>query len=203
MKKYLLSFAWALSVITTTLAVITWYQNLTSPLGHLSIYDIFPVFGLIAFGLMWGHYIIGALRKYYGVDRAVTAQYFKLTAAVVLVAILLHPGLLTWQLWRDHIGLPVNYVAPDYRLYVIIGEVAWLAFLAFEFHRFYRQRSWWHYVQRASDVAILGIVIHAFKLGHSLLPGWFRYVWFFYAITLVAAITYDTYYRHKTTHHWL
>jgi hypothetical protein len=203
MKKHLLPIAWTLSVVTATLAILTWYQHLPSSLEHLSIYNIFPVFGLIAFSLMWCHYIVGALRKYYDVDRKVTAVYFKITAAIVLVAILLHPGLLTWQLWRDQIGLPVDYVAPDFRLYVIIGEIAWVAFLAFELHRFYRQRSWWHYVQRASDVAMILILIHAFNLGTSLVSGWFKILWIFYGLTLITAITYDTYQRHKTTKKWL
>ncbi len=203
MKKYFLPAAWGLSTLTVTLAVVTWVQCLVVPFDRMAIYDIFPVFGLVAFSLMWCHYIVGAGRLYYGIDRKHVTHYFTVTAAIVLVAILFHPGLLTWQLWRDGVGLPVNYVAPDFRLYVIIAEVAWLAFLAFELHRFYRDKTWWHWVERASDVAMYLILVHAYQLGCSLLPGWYRFVWFFYGITLTAAMAYITYHRHKATSRWL
>ena len=203
MKKYFLPAAWGLSILTATLAVITWIQCLEVPFGKMEIYDIFPVFGLVAFSLMWSHYIVGAGRLYYGIKRDQVAQYFTTTASVVLVAILFHPGLLIWQMWRDQAGLPVNYVAPDHRLYVVMAEVAWLAFLSFELHRFYKDKSWWHWVERASDVAMYFILIHAYQLGCSLLPGWYQFVWFFYGITLTAAIAYTTNHRHKTTGHWL
>lgn len=203
MKKYLVTLAWALSGITATLAIITWLQSIVSPFSQLTVYDIFPVFGLLAFSLMWCHYIVSALRTYYDVAKDSLKLYYSVTASIVLGAILLHPGLLTWQMWHDKAGLPVNYVAPDLRMYVILGGIAFLAFMAFELHRFYRQRSWWHYVERASDIAMFLILIHAYHLGRSLLPGWFRYVWFFYGFTLVVAIAYATKKRRQTTGRWL
>jgi hypothetical protein len=203
MKQHVVRFAWVLSIVATGLAVLTWAQHVGGSISHLSVYQIFPVFGLIAFGLMWTHYIVGALRTYYGIDKEKLSLYMRTTFVVVLVALLMHPGLLTWQLWRDHFGLPIDYVAPDMRLYVILGEVAWITFLLFELHRFYKERTWWHWIERASDVAMILILIHAYKLGPSLLPGWFRLVWIFYGLTLIAAISYLTYTRHKTTQKWL
>jgi hypothetical protein len=203
MKKHLVLFAWILSLVVTILAVTTWYQHLASPVSHLSVYELFPVFGLVAFSLMWSHYIIGALRGFYDVPKDSFSRYYQVTFVVVLGALLLHPGLLTWQLWRDNIGIPTDYVAPDMRLYIIIAEIAWVAFLTFEMHRFYRHKSWWHYVERASDVAMVLILIHALNLGTSLVSGWFKVVWIFYALSLLAAITYSTYLRHQTTKKWL
>jgi hypothetical protein len=203
MKQYVVSFAWVLSIVATSLAVLTWAQHVGGPISSLSVYQIFPVFGLIAFSLMWAHYIVGALRTYYGIAKEKLAPYIRTTFVVVLIALLMHPGLLTWQLWRDHFGLPVDYVAPDMRLYVILGEIAWITFLLFELHRFYKERTWWHWVERASDIAMLLILIHAYKLGPSLLPGWFRLVWIFYGLTLIAAISYLTFVRHRTTQKWL
>jgi hypothetical protein len=203
MKQNLGIFAWGLSATVVGLAVITWAQHVGGPLSQLSVYQIFPVFGLIAFSIMWTHYIIGALRTHYGVDKEKLALYMRATFVIVLVALLMHPGLLTWQLWRDHFGLPVDYVAPDMRLYVILGEVAWITFLLFELHRFYKERTWWHWIERASDVAMILILIHAYQLGPSLLPGWFRMVWIFYGLTLITAIGYLTFIRHKATQKWL
>lgn len=203
MKQNLVKFAWGLGFIVAVLAIITWYQHISGPISQLSVYEIFPVFGLLAFSLMWSHYIVGAVRTYYGVAKEKFATYNQTTFMLVLIALLLHPGLLTWQLWRDHFGLPVDYVAPDMRLYVVLGQIALIAFLVFELQRFYSDRAWWHWVERASDVAMVLVLIHAFNLGTSLIDGWFKLIWIFYGLTFVGAIAYGTYKRHQTTGKWL
>lgn len=203
MKQYLVPFAWALSSVAALVAVITWLDSLLVPFSNLTTYDIFPLFGLLAFSLMWSHYVVGAFKTYYGVDQAKLAAFFRITAYVVLGAILLHPGMLTWQFMRDGGGLPVNYVAPHLRVYVVIAELAWLMFLAYEFHRKFGTRTWWHYIERLSDVGMVLILIHAYKVGYALQVGWFKYVWYFYAATFAAAVIYATWYRRKTTKRWL
>ena len=152
---------------------------------------------------MWTHYVVGALRRYYGVAKEQFSAYYRVTFVAVLSALLLHPGLLTWQLWRDHIGLPVNYVSPDLRLYVILGEVAWIAFLVFELHRFYSDRRWWHWIERASDVAMVLILIHGYNLGSAFASGWFKALWTFYGLILLITIGYGSYTRHQTSGKWL
>lgn len=204
MKRYIALFAWLTSLVVTVLAVTTWWQCLSVPVSKLSVYDVFPLFGLVAFSLMWAHYAVGAIRAYLGAGKSVTNMWFRFTAYMVLFAILMHPGLLEYQLWRDSGSLlPYSYVAPGLAWTVILGQVALLAFLAFESHRYFKQKTWWHWVERASDVAMFLILIHAYKLGCSLLPGWFQYVWFFYGLTLALAIGYSTYHRHNTSGKWL
>jgi len=169
------------------------------PAGQLTIYDIFPVFGLLAFSIMWAHYMVGAAARYYQIEKPVLARYYSWSALAVLAALLLHPGLLIWQLWRDGLGLPVNYVAPDLRLFVIIGQIAFLLFLAYEFHRKYESRSWWHYVARLSDLAMILVLIHGYVLGKDMLPDWFMALWLVYGVLLLAAIGYATIKRFRTT----
>ncbi len=197
LEKKLLGAAWTLAAVTTLLAVVVWGESLEWQLSGLSTYQIFPVLGLVAFGLMWGHYIVAALRLYLKLDRGVTAQYFHLTSLVVLAAILLHPGLLIWQLARDGLGLPPGSY---YRLYgwlSLLGSVSLCIFLAFELRRKFGSRSWWKYVDRLNDLAMLAIYYHGFRLGTHTQLGWFVYVWYIYGLTLAVALGYIYYYKFK------
>jgi bacteriorhodopsin len=70
----------------------------------------------------------------------------------------------------------------------LLGTVSLLVFLAFELHRVFDKKRWWPYVVDVSDFAMLAIVYHGFKLGSSLQHGWYKYVWWFYAITLALVL---------------
>ena len=194
-KIYLQIFAWSLSSLVAVLAIIGWADSLSWQFNHLNIYSFFPVLGLVAFSLMWSHYIVSATRQYIGIDKKALHNYIEVTGWFVLALILLHPGLLELQLFKDGFGLPPgsvlnNYVAPTMKVFAVFGMVSLLMFLAYELRRWYEDRSWWKYVGYATDLAMLLILIHALKLGTSLQHGWLRGLWLFYGLTLVVAMTY-------------
>jgi len=182
--------AWSLSLVVSVLAVVAWGQNYGWDLLPINNYQLFPVLGLLAFSLMWAHYVGGTIRELTDLAKPVLARYFKLTSYAVLVLLCLHPGLLIYQLFRDGAGLPPlsyeRYVAPGLGWVTLLGTVSLLVFLAFEFYRIYSKRSWWQYVVSAGDVAMLAILYHGLRLGGQLQQGWFRYVWFVYAVIFVA-----------------
>ena len=186
--------AWSLTLLTVLLAFTAWGQGNNWDILHISTYNLFPIFGLTAFSIMWAHYMVAALRVYLKVDKAVTKNYFELTSLIVLGCILLHPGLLIAQLFRDGAGLPphsyLNYVRPDLKWAVLLGSLSFSIFIAYEFHRIYDKKPWWKYVQYLSDAAMFLIVIHSLALGRQLGPGWFRGIWIIYTITLVVALYY-------------
>ncbi|MGC1177068.1 MAG: hypothetical protein WA843_03270, partial [Candidatus Saccharimonadales bacterium] len=114
----------------------------------------------------------------------------------VLIFICLHPSLLIYQRFRDGYGLPPHsyesYVAPGLGWVTLLGSISWLIFIAYEFRRKFGQRSWWHYVEKAGDVAMLAIFYHSLRLGSQLQPGsWLRVIWWFYGLTLVAVLIYN------------
>ncbi len=188
-------FAWSLSATVAILAIIAWGGDINWKIFDVSTYQLFPVFGLLAFSLMWAHYMASAARQHLNVDREVLKQCFEVTSWLVLVLIFLHPGLLTYQLWRDGLGLPPgsvtkNYVAPGLGWVVVLAEVSLLIFLAYELRRWFDKKSWWKYVQYSSDAAMLAIFYHGLRLGGQLQGGWFRYLWFFYGITLFIVLIY-------------
>ncbi|HEY5152619.1 MAG TPA: hypothetical protein VII55_01460 [Candidatus Saccharimonadales bacterium] len=184
--------AWSIGLAASLAAVVVWGNYYAWQLGSISSYQLFPLFGLLAFSLMWSHYVSGALRELMGLDKRVLARYFTITGWIVLVLICLHPGLLIYQRFRDGFGLPPHsyesYVAPGLGWVTLIGTASLLVFLAFEFRRWFGGRRWWHYVADASDAAMLAILYHGLRLGKQLMYGWFRGVWLFYFVTLVAVL---------------
>jgi len=187
-------FAWGTSAVSVAFAFIAWGQSFAWDFSFLSLYMLFPLFGLVAFSLMWSHYVTAALRQYYKLGKEVTKSYFEATSALVLAAILLHPGLLGYQLWRDGMGLPpaseLNYLPNSKDFYILIAMLSLFIFLGYELRRWFEERSWWKYLQYASDIAIILIYIHGVNVGTRLQQGWFRAVWAFYGLTLAASLTY-------------
>jgi hypothetical protein len=185
--------AWSTSLAVSVIAIIVWGSYYQWQVWPIDTYELFPIFGLLAFSLMWSHYVSGALRELMGLDKTVLRRYFDATSWAVLVFICLHPGLLIYQRFRDGYGLPPrsyeSYVNPGLGWVTLVGTASLLVFLAFELRRWYGQRSWWHYVADAGDVAMLAILYHGLRLGRQLTVGWFRYVWVFYFVALVAVLT--------------
>ncbi len=191
-------FAWSLSALVVLLAFLGWGQGLHWQFGHLSVYSFFPLLGLMAFSIMWSHYIISAARQHFLIDKSVLKTYIEVTGWIVLILILLHPGLLEWQLSKDGFGLPPcsvlnNYVAASLRLFAVFGFIGLFLMLAYELRRWFSQKSWWQYLGYAIDAGTLLLFFHSLKLGQNLQHGWLKVVWLFYGISLVLALSYMYY----------
>lgn len=190
---------WLLTGLVASLAFISWGQGFNWRFSQLSVYQIFPIFGLLAFSFIWVMYVAGFLLRHLKIESDALSAYFKIMSVLVLATILLHPGLLWWQLWNDGLGLPPgsylqHYVAPGLKWAVIVSSVAWLIFLAYEFRYKYKVRRWWKYFEYTADAAIVGLFFHSLFLGTNLHQGWLRIIWFFYGAVL-AGILIDLYSR--------
>ncbi len=189
---------WARGLFVVLTAVIVWLQ--VRGVESLSIYDIFPLFGLLAFGLMWTHYVNGAFRRMWGVAKAKNDTYWAVSSGLVLALIILHPLLLNYGLVRDGLGLPpASYAAayPGNESFVLLGTVALLVFLAYELRRWYKHASWWKYINYAQLAAMVAIFIHALMLGRELSVGWYLALWWLYGISFVIAVVYSHWYDNK------
>jgi hypothetical protein len=191
--RYLLYAAVALTLFTCALALMAWGQDNQWQLIGISTYQLFPIFGLLAFSIMWSQYVMEGVKNYLNEPHA-TDRYFNVTGWLVLFCILLHPGLLIAQRYHDGYGLPPgsyeSYVAPMQRWIVILGSVSLLMFLAFELKRFYRDKSWWKYVLLLNDIAIVAIFYHGLRLGQDIGHHWFQIVWYLYGVVLVPVFIY-------------
>jgi len=196
--KRLASLAWGISLISVLLAFTVWINNLGWDFTRSieTAYNTFPLFGLAAFSLMWSHYIVGSLRRFYGFDKQALTKYFKGTSVLVLICILAHPLLLMLQLYLDGFGLPPqsyleHYVAPSLAWAAGLGTISLIIFLLFELYRKFNEKSWWKYIDYAQILAMGFIFLHGLTLGRHLQFGWYKWVWYFYGISLIFAIIYN------------
>lgn len=194
---------WLFASIGVLPGFVVWYTGPHGGFDEISGYNLFPLFGLLAFGLMWSHYIVAAVRLYLKVEKAEIKNYWTITSWLVLIAIILHPAILAYNLVVDGFGLPPasymeNYVAPSLRWAAFLGTLSFLIFLAYEFHRWFATKKWWPLMQVLSDFAMIAILIHGFRLGGDLQSGWFRLVWLMYAETLIIAMIYIYYSKFKS-----
>lgn len=190
-QQYIDKIAWSLAITVAGISLVGWGQRINWQLAGLSNYDLFPLFGLLAFSLMWCHYIIEGLKTGFQINKEVDRRYFEVTAWVVLVALLLHPWLFIGQLFIDGFGLPPSsykaYIMPGLSWAIFLGVISWWAFMAFELRRKYETKKWWKYVLYANDIAIWLVYIHALRLGADLAAGWLRAVWIIFGLLLAAA----------------
>lgn len=186
--------ALSLSALVVTLAFIAWGQTSAWHFQHLSLYRLFPIFGLWAFSLLLVQYVMLALIYKCQVQADKLRPYFRWSGYSVLVCILVHPSLLIGQLWHDGFGLPPasykHFVAAGSEWIVTLGMLSLFIFLAYELHRWFNDRPWWKYVFYASDLAMLLIFFHGLQLGDELMNGWYHWLWLGYGAVLVTALVY-------------
>lgn len=196
---------WAMTVLLVGAAVARWADVRLGD-GRLGAYELFPLLGLLAFTLMWSHYVSGALRLYFDIPELAIKRYFNVTSWAVLLLILLHPGLLWYKLWDDGFGLPPGsylsvFTGQASRIALLMGTVSLIVFLLFELRRRYHQARWWRFVEYANIVAMFAIFYHALTLGGEVSLGWFRALWFCYGVWLAIAIGYTYYHKRKEQRH--
>jgi len=179
---------WVVSGGMVGLSVFVWGQGLAWQFGELSGYQLFPLFGLLAFTVMWAHYAVYFLQQIFkfGEDR----WYLPITRYIVLFSLLMHPGLLIWMRWRD--GFPPSTIF-GLGGWVLVGIASWFIFMIFESHRWYRDQAWWRWITWANGVAMILIIFHALNLGSDLQIGWFRWVWYFFGVSLVVFLIKEYY----------
>jgi hypothetical protein len=184
---------WLLAAIVIALAFYAWGSSFAWNFSNLSAYQFFPLLGLVAFSVMWSHYVIG-IAKSTILKNSDLKTYFHYTESLVLACIVLHPGILIYMRFRDGYGLPPHsyetYVAPSMAWLTLLGSASLLAFLAFELHRWFGDKAWWRFVLAAGDIAMLAAFYHGLRLGSQLQGGWYHYVWLFYGIVLIGILGY-------------
>lgn len=169
--------------------------------GNIEGFSLPSLLALLAFGFMWVHYLAGYLKANYNPELD-TRQSTKLTQSFVLLAILAHPVAIVHKLNESGYGLPPssfrNFFGSTGSLFVLLGSLSLVAFLAFEFKNILKKNpKVWDKVLKVNDLAMVLILFHGFKLGYIINSGWFRYVWLFYGLSILYFF-YDTYIKkHK------
>ncbi len=192
---------WVGTAVLVTLAIVRWAQVRLAD-GEVGQYELFPLLGLLAFTLMWTHYVSGAVQNFVGAKEGTLRTFFAVTSWFVLALILLHPGIFMYTLWADGLGFPPTsylsvYVDTGARIALGLGSLSFIAFLAYELHRRYKNASWWRFVEYANVAAMFAIFFHALSLGGEVASGWFSVIWIIYGVILATVIGYTYYYDFK------
>ncbi len=179
--------AWSLFSMTTVVSIFNWSKNGTN---ITSVYRFFPLLGLLAFSTMWGHYFMWTIREYSGADANKYKFYSQFSHWFVLLCIILHPALIIIKLQSEGFGLPPgsyeSYVGKPMVGFVGLGMLCLLAFLAFELKKYLQPRKkLWKAVLILNHLAMIGIVVHALKLGTDIRSTGLKYIWPFYGFTLL------------------
>lgn len=186
-----------LSALTSLLAVIAWISARHVDMTSLTIYDIFPLFGLIAFTLMWAQIVGGAVLKFYGIKAKSPKHVSALISGLILSLIVLHPLTLWTALFIDGAGLPPTSYLSTYgvsdvaTVALLFGSVSLAIFLSYELRRWFSRAPWWRYILWLQSLALSLIFFHALILGREAGRSWFTFIWILYGITLAATLLYN------------
>jgi predicted heme/steroid binding protein len=186
LKKH---WPWLTGLIVAVATFAVWIPGLADT--KLTIYALFPLFGLLAWSLMWTHYINGVLVMRYGLERS--RLYKTVSEVIVFFCLWLHPGLLIYQLWMDNSTI-IEYVGQRNAVFILGAFAAWLAFLSYDILVRFKNRPFWkkHWIWVSLTQALaMGIIyLHAIKFGRHIQVSWFKVYWAVLGLVLVPCMVY-------------
>lgn len=163
------------------------------------IYNLFPIFGVLAFTILWLHVISGVfeerLKELINFD-----LYVRRTAWIVFVGIIMHPLLalfaFDFSFWNifDVYG----------RLPIFLAITAWFLLITYDIGRLLQQKEFfvlhWRKILFISTIGIILSFFHSILIGGDLQVGPLRVLWIFYGSTAILASIYNfgikSYLRH-------
>lgn len=182
MKKHTL-VSLVLNISTLGFALIAWAMTVGETISSL---EIASLLGVVAFSLMWVHYVADMIAPRTDDEQPKDMQYV-VSRYTVLFAILSHPFLVNYYLVMNDFGFPPDsYEAllGDLALVVLLGWMALAAFLLFELRS--KLRRFDRKIFHANIVAMFLVLIHGFLIGMVMMDTW--YVWVWWTMLLIFAI---------------
>lgn len=187
-----------LTIIFALVVPITiWAQSYGWRLSGLTNAELFPLFGLLAFSLMWLQVVFVHIFVNIG---ATFHRWFSVSAGLgIFVFIILHPLLLATAQFEATEKLPpeswYKVVSGKYRDYITIGIIAWLTFLAYDVARLVKKASWYPryswIIRYTGHAAFLLIFIHGLGLGTHLQGGFARVIWVFFGASALILMLWE------------
>lgn len=170
-----------------------WYGNANLQWDKVSLFEIFPAFGILAFTLMWQH-IVGAPLKGWLSKYVNWKKFTHATTEIVLAAIILHPVLLYVAFALNGGGKPFDYVTSGQDYIIWAGIIGWLTLISFDVFRHLKGYDFvkmhWNKILIVSTFGFFIILLHSLGVGRDLQGGVLRVVWFGYGLTAALAAIY-------------
>ena len=151
---------------------------------------LFPLVGLYAFALVWAQVMLGSGMPLWRRVYPWIETFHRTQGVFVLLFAGLHPTLLLFAYGPTY--TQYNFVLPEQLLYVYIGQLQLLLIVVTVLTALLRKtrlvKKWWYYVHRANYLVFALAWIHSWGLGSDVRPTWLRYLWIFFAATVVASL---------------
>lgn len=188
------AIVWLVFGVAVLIPLLFWLDRIGWSISKITAISLFPLLGIWAWSIMWTHYVLGTHRILY--DRSKNILYSRISGLLVLVLILLHPTILAWNQWKITDTLPptsyYNYAGNSLKLYVFMGLVGLILFLAYEvFERIKDKkiiRNNWFWISLSQAVAMVLIFMHALKLGNLTNDAFFQLYWILLGFALIPCI---------------
>lgn len=188
-------FPWVLGIGVVFAGFLAWFQNMGNTFDIVSLYQVFPILGIWAWSLMWTHFVIWEIRRLKPTLPG-NALYSKVSGIVVFIFLLLHPGILAIEQFRQGKGLPPSsyfaYAGETSVWLIMLSMVGLTGFLFYEviirFEKKERIKKIWWFVNITQSVAMISIFTHGLELGGDLHGGWFRTYWIWLGLLLIPCI---------------
>lgn len=188
------------------LPLYVWGARLDWNLESISLLTVFPLLGLVAFSIMWWHFLLGFVKDLNPSFEKIRSLH-KTSSVFVLLLIILHPMLLSAHSAANNLpgppGAYYNYVSSSNAILITYGLLALTIFLLYDLARWLKTKPWvennWLIVDAIDDVAFIAVFVHSIVLGQHVQSGWFKYLWIFYGVSALIFISYKHYRRF--THH--
>lgn len=150
--------------------------------------NLFPIFGLLAFTLLWLHSMSGVFEEY--LRRLYNFDFFvHWSSLVILVSFVLHPLLLLILIDFDIFGLFEGHSLPLW-----LGVIGFVLLLTYDIGKALKKRELfsrhWNKILVISTAGFLLTFFHSIMLGSDLQSGFLRSLWIFYGVTAILATIY-------------
>ncbi len=189
------AFPWILALLVVLTGFFAWFGNMGNSFHIVSLYQVFPILGIWAWSIMWTHYINGEVRRLIPALPKHVA-YHKASTVTVLALLLLHPGILAIEQFRQGKGIPplsyFSYAGEASFWIIMLGIIGLTGFLFFEIIVRFQERpgvaKYWWLVNITQTVAMASIFFHALGIGGDLHGGWFRSYWIILGLLLAPCV---------------
>src|SRR3989344_4475428 len=185
-KYSIIGFAYlaVLWPLWTRIGALSWSAN-----ADQLLLNLFPLFGLSAFTLLWLHSLSGVfepwLRRYINFER-----FVHITATIIFWCLIAHPLLLFAGLDFNVSGMFVYYDAK----YIWLAIIAWLLLITYDIGKALKKYHFftthWNTMLIVSNIGFLLTFFHSLALGSDLQSGPLRAIWIFYSVTAIFSIIY-------------
>jgi len=193
-KLFLRRALYFLSLLAVGFPIWVWYDNAYLVWGKVALFEVFRVFGLVAFSVMWLHIVGGAYKK--KLSRLINWQRFvNVSSMIVLISLILHPGLMLVALISSGEGSPFDYVGSGSTFLIWSAIIAWIVFVAYDWLKDKKGNDLilrnWNRVKLISTLGFFLVLYHSLGVGSDLQAGALQKLWWFYGISAAVAMIYN------------